>query len=147
MRVMRRIILSLVLFLLLSSQTTHALDFEGWPSFDPVADAKNSETKPQAARDQEEPITWQPWKDMRSYRYRTGCREIGAGKWERYLAFESRENVRIAEVSYGTLKAPDVVLSPSNPVAQIVLQSPTAFKWKWNASPNPGGQDASISVR
>ena len=135
------------MFLLLSSQTTHALDFEGWPSFDPVADAKNSETKPQAARDQEEPITWQPWKDMRSYRYRTGCREIGAGKWERYLAFESRENVRIAEVSYGTLKAPDVVLSPSNPVAQIVLQSPSAFKWKWNASPNPGGQGASISVR
>jgi hypothetical protein len=147
MRVMRRIILSLVLFLLLSSRTTHALDFEGWPSFDPVADAKNSETKPQAARDQEEPIRWQPWKDMRSYRYRTGCREIGAGKWERYLAFESRENVRIAEVSYGTLKAPDVLLSPSNPVAQIVLQSPSAFKWKWNASPNPGGQDASISVR
>jgi hypothetical protein len=147
MGVMRRIILSLVLFLLLSSRTTHALDFEGWPSFDPVADAKNSETKPQAARDQEEPITWQPWKDMRSYRYRTGCREIGAGKWERYLAFESRENVRIAEVSYGTLKAPDVLLSPSNPVAQIVLQSPSAFKWKWNASPNPGGQDASISVR
>jgi hypothetical protein len=144
---MRRIILSLVLFLSLSSQTTHALDFEGWPSFDPVADAKNSETKPQAARDQEEPITWQPWKDMRSYRYRTGCREIGAGKWERYLAFESRENVRIAEVSYGTLKAPDVLLSPSNPVAQIVLQSPTAFKCKWNASPNPGGQDASISFR
>jgi hypothetical protein len=147
MRVMRRIILSLVLFLLPSSQTTHALDFEGWPSFDPVADAKNSETKPQAARDQEEPITWQPWKDMRSYRYRTGCREIGAGKWERYLAFESRENVRITEVSYGTLKAPDVLLSPSNPLAQIVLQSPSAFKWKWNASPNPGGQDASISVR
>jgi len=147
MGVMRRIILSLVLFLLLSSRTTHALDFEGWPSFDPVADAKNSETKPQAARDQEEPIRWQPWKDMRSYRYRTGCREIGAGKWERYLAFESRENVRIAEVSYGTLKAPDVLLSPSNPVAQIVLQSPSAFKWKWNASPNPGGQDASISVR
>jgi hypothetical protein len=135
------------LFLLPSSQTTHALDFEGWPSFDPVADAKNSETKPQAARDQEEPITWQPWKDMRSYRYRTGCREIGAGKWERYLAFESRENVRITEVSYGTLKAPDVLLSPSNPLAQIVLQSPSAFKWKWNASPNPGGQDASISVR
>jgi len=147
MRVMRRIILSLVLFLLLSSQTSHALDFEGWPSFDQVADAKNSETKPQTARDQEEPITWQPWKDMRSYRYRIGCREIGTGKWERYIAFESRENVRIAEVSYGPLKAPDVMLSPSNPVAQIVLQSPSASKWKWNASSNPTAQDASISVR
>jgi hypothetical protein len=147
MRVMRRIILSLVLFLLLSSQTSHALDFEGWPSFDPVADAKNSETKPPAARDQEEPITWHSWKDMHSYRYRTGCREIGNGKWERYVAFESRENVRIADVSYGALKAPDVVLSPSNPVAQIVLQSPSASKWKWNASSDSTGQDASISVR
>jgi hypothetical protein len=147
MTVMRRIILSLVLFLLPSSQNSHALDFEGWPSFDPVVDAKNSETKPQAVRDQEKPITWQPWKEMGSYRYRTGCREIGTGKWERYVAFESRENVRIAEVSYGPLKAPDVLLSPSNPVAQIVLQSPSASKWKWNASPNPAGQDASISVR
>jgi hypothetical protein len=147
MRVMRRILLSLVLFLLSLSRTSHALDFEGWPSFDPLAETKNSETKPQTAREQEEPITWQPWKDMRSYRYRIGCREIGSAKWERYVAFESRENIRIAEISYGSLKAPDIMLSPSNPVGQIVLQSPSASKWKWNASSNPTAQDASISVR
>jgi hypothetical protein len=144
---MRRIILSLVLFLLLSSQAMYALDFEGWPSFDPVVDAVNSEAKPEAARDQEKPIMWEPWKDMHSYRYRIGCREIESGTWERYVAFESRENVRIAEVSYGPLKAPDVTLSPSNPVAQIMLQSPSASKWKWNASSNATGEDTSISVR
>jgi hypothetical protein len=139
--------LFLFLFLLLSSQNSHALDFEGWPNFDSAPDAKNPETKPQAAPDSKERITWLAWKDMRSYRYRTGRRYVGSGKWERYIAFESRENIRISEISYGPAKAPDVLLSPSKPVGQIMLQSPSVSIWKWNASLNSPGQEASISVR
>jgi hypothetical protein len=37
--------------------------------------------------------------------------------------FESRENVRFSEISYGSVKASDVLLSPSNPIAKIILLS------------------------
>ena len=136
--------LFLFLFLLLSSQNSHAQDFRGWPNFDSVPDVKNPETQPQDARDQKNQITWLPWKDMRTYRYRTGCRYEGSGKWERYIAFESRQNVRISGIAYGPMQAPDVLLSPSNSVGQILLLSPSASIWKWNASLDSPSQEASI---
>jgi hypothetical protein len=33
---------------------------------------------------------WEPWKDLRIYRYRTGSRYAGRGNWERYIIFEKR---------------------------------------------------------
>jgi hypothetical protein len=144
---MRRFGKSLFLFFLLSSWNSYALDFEGWPNFDPVpAPGKNPEPRQQPARDQKKQVTWLPWKDMRTYRYRTGRRYVGRGKWERYIAFEAHANVRISEVSYGPVKAPDLMLSPSNPVGQIVLQSPSVSIWKWNASLSSPPQEGSISV-
>ena len=79
-------------------------------------------------------ILWEPWKDLRIYRYRTGSRYAGRGNWERYVIFESHEKIHFSEISCGSVKAPDVSLSPSNPVAKIVLLSTSASRWKWNAS-------------
>ena len=132
---MRRFRKSLFLFLCLSSQNLDAQDFRGWPNFDSVPDTvKNPKAAPKASRHQQEQITWLPWNDLRTYRYRTGRRYAGNGKWERYIVFQSRENLRISEISYGSVKASDVLLSPSNPVAQIVLVSPSTSYWKWKAS-------------
>jgi hypothetical protein len=132
---MRRFRKSLFLFLCLSSQNLDAQDFRGWPNFDSVPDTvKNPKTAPKASRVQKEQITWLPWKDLGTYRYRTGRRYAGNGNWERYIVFQSRENLRISEISYGSVKASDVLLSPSNPVAQIVLASPSTSYWKWKAS-------------
>jgi hypothetical protein len=129
-----------MLFFLLSAQNSNALDFMGWPSFNPVPDTiKNPETETQAAGSKKAPlphkeIDWLPCKDLRTYRYRTGSRYAGGGNWERYITFESRENVRFSEISYGSVKASEVLLSPSNPVAKIVLLLPSASRWTWNAS-------------
>ena len=143
---MRRFGKSLFLFWWLSSQSVSAQDFRGWPNFNSVPDTvKNPKTAPKTSRaypettkknsrDQKEQITWLPWKDLRTYRYRTGRRYAGNGNWERYIVFQSRENIRFSEISYGSLKASDVLLSPSNPVAQIVLLSASPSLWKWNAS-------------
>jgi hypothetical protein len=60
--------------------------------------------------------------------------DIPDGNRERYIIFESHENVRFSGISCGSMKAPDVLLSPSNPVAKIVLLSTSASRWKWNAS-------------
>jgi hypothetical protein len=129
-----------ILLFLLSAQNANALDFVGWPNFNPVPDTiKNPETETQAARSKKAPlphkqIDWQPWKDLRMYRYRTGSRYAGRENWEHYIIFESRENVRFSEIFYGAVKASDVLLSPSNPVAKIVLLLPSASRWTWNAS-------------
>ena len=143
---MRRFRKSLFLFLCLSSQNLDAQDFRGWPNFDSVPDTvKNPKTAPKTSRvypattkknprDQKEQVMWLPWKDLHTYRYRTGRRYAGNGNWERYIVFQSRENLRISEISYGSVKASDVLLSPSNPVAQIVLVSPSTSYWKWKAS-------------
>ena len=132
---------SFILLFLLSDQNSMAQDFMGWPKFNTVPDTiKNGETKTQAARSEkkkplpQKQIVWQAWKDLRKYRYRTGSRYAGRGNWERYIIFESRENVHFSEISCGSAKAPDVLLSPSNPVAKIVLLSTSASRWKWNAS-------------
>lgn len=45
---------------------------------------------------------------------------------EHYLIFESRQNVRF----YDSLKASDVLVSASNPVAKIVLRSSSTSLWK-----------------
>ena len=65
---------------------------------------------------------------------RTGSRYAGRGNWERYIIFESPQNIHFSEISCGSAKATDVLLSPSNPVAKIVLLSTSASRWKWNAS-------------
>jgi hypothetical protein len=116
------------LFLLILSQSSKAQDFIGWPNFNPAPDTiKNPETDTEAAdRPKKAPllhkqIDWQPWKDMSMYRYRTGSRYVGRKNWEHYIIFESRENVRFSEISYGPMKASDVLLSSSAPVAKIVL--------------------------
>jgi hypothetical protein len=112
----------------------------GWPNFNSVPNpTKNPETKTQAVRSKkkslpQKQIVWQAWKDLRTYRYRTGSRYAGRGNWERYILFESRENVRFSGISCGSVKASDVSLSPSNPVAKIVLLSTSASRWKWTAS-------------
>jgi hypothetical protein len=112
----------------------------GWPNFDSVPDTtKNPETKMQAVRPKKKPlpqkqIVWQAWKDLRRYRYRTGSRYAGGGNWEHHIIFESPQNVHFSEISCVSAKAPDVSLSPSNPVAKIVLLSTSASRWKWNAS-------------
>lgn len=127
-------------FFLLWVQNSMAQDFMGWPNFNSVPDTiKNPETETQAARVKKAPrpqrqIDWQPWKQLPMYRYRTGSRYAGRGKWECYIIFESRENVRFSKISCGPVKAPDLLLSPANPVAKIVLLSPSASRWKWNAS-------------
>jgi hypothetical protein len=108
---------SFFLLFLLSDQSSMAQDFMGWPNFNSVPDTtKNPETKTQAVRS------------------KTGSRYAGRGNWERYIIFESPENVHFSEISCGSAKAPDVSLSPSNPVAKIVLLSTSASRWKWNAS-------------
>ena len=137
---MRRFGISFFLFFLLSAQNSNAQDFVGWPNFSSVPDTtKNPETKTQAVRSKkkslpQKQIVWQAWKDLRTYRYRTGSRYAGRGNWERYIIFESRQNVHFSEISCGSATAPDVSLSPSNPVAKIVLLSTSASHWKWNAS-------------
>jgi len=137
---MRRFGILFFLFFLLSSQSLNAQDFMGWPNFNSVPDTiKNPKTETQAAGSKKPPlpqkeIDWLPWKDLRMYRYRTGSRYAGRGNWERYIMFESRENVRFSEISYGSVKASDVLLSPANPVGKIVLLSHSASRWKWNAS-------------
>jgi hypothetical protein len=135
---MRRFGILFFLFFLLPSQNSNALDFMGWPNFNPDT-IKHPETETESARSKKAPlphkqIDWQPWKDMRMYRYRTGSRYAGRANWEHYIMFESRENVRFSEISYGSVKASDVLLSPSNPIAKIILLSPSASRWKWNAS-------------
>jgi hypothetical protein len=139
--VMSRFGMLFFLFLLLLSQSSNAQDFIGWPNFNPAPDTiKNPETDTEAAdRPKKAPllhkqIDWQPWKDMSMYRYRTGSRYAGRKNWEHYIIFESRENVRFSEISYGPMKASDVLLSSSAPVAKIVLPLPSASHWKWNAS-------------
>jgi len=130
----------LFLLFLLSDQNTMAQDFMGWPNFNSVPDTiKNPEARTQAPRSKKAPlpqkqIFWEPWKDLRMYRYRTGSRYAGRGNWERYVIFESHEKIHFSEISCGSVKAPDVLLSPSNPVAKIVLLSTSASRWKWNAS-------------
>ena len=140
---MRRFGISFFLFFsffLLSAQNSNSQDFVGWPNFNSVPDTtKNPETKTQAVRSKkkslpQKQIVWQAWKDLRMYRYRTGSRYAGRGNWERYIIFESPQNVHFSEISCGSAKAPDVSLSPSNPVAKIVLLSTSASHWKWNAS-------------
>jgi hypothetical protein len=137
---MRRFGILFFLFFLLSAQNSMAQDFMGWPNFNSVPDTiKNPESKTRAGRSKKESlpqkqIVWQPWKDLRMYRYRTGSRYAGRGYWERYVVFESPENVRFSGISCGSVKAPDVSLSSSNPVAKIVLLSTSASRWKWNAS-------------
>ena len=137
---MRRFGISFFLFFLFSAQNSNAQDFVGWPNFNSVPDTtKNPETKTEAVRSKkkslpQKQIVWQAWKDLHIYRYRTGSRYAGRGNWERYIIFESRENVDFSEISCGSAKAPDVLLSPSNPVAKIVLLSTSASRWKWNAS-------------
>jgi hypothetical protein len=143
---MRRFSILFFLFFLLQSQDSNAQDFMGWPSFDSAPDnVKHPETGTEAGRSKKAPpphkqIEWQPWKDMRIYRYRTGSRYAGHGNWEHYLTLESRENVRFSEISYGSAKASDVTLSSSNPVAKIVLLLPTASHWEWKASSTPPPQ-------
>ena len=137
---MRRFGILFFLFFLLSAQNSMPQNFVGWPSFNSVPDTiKNTETKTRSTRSKKKPlpqnqIVWQAWKDLRMYRYRTGSRYTGRGNWERYIIFESHENVRFSGISCGSVKAPDVLLSPSNPVAKIVLLSTSASRWKWNAS-------------
>jgi hypothetical protein len=137
---MRRLGILFFLLFLVSAQNLMAQDFMGWPHFNSVPDTiKNTETKTRAARSKKKPlpqkqIVWQAWKDMRVYRYRTGSRYAGRGNWERYIIFESHENVRFFGISCDSVKAPDVLLSPSNPIAKIVLISTSASRWKWNAS-------------
>jgi len=132
---MRRFGISFFLFFLFSAQNSNAQDFMGWPSFNSVPDTiKNTETKTRSTRSKKKPlpqnqIVWQAWKDLRMYRYRTG-----RGNWERYIIFESPRNVHLSEISCGSAKASDVSLSPSNPVAKIVLLSTSTSHWKWNAS-------------
>jgi len=136
----RRFGILFLLFFLLSSQSLKAQDFMGWPNFNSVPDTiKNPKTETQAAGSRKPPlpqkeIDWLPWKDLHMYRVRTGSRYAGRGNWERYIMFESRENVRFSEISYGSMKAPDVLLSPSNPVGKIVLLSHSTSLWKWHAS-------------
>src|SRR6202030_3619933 len=116
---MRRFGISFFLLFLLSAQNSNAQDFMGWPNFNSVPDTtKNPETKTQAVRSKK--------KSLPHY--------AGRGNWERYIIFESPENVHFSEISCGSAKAPDVSLSPSNPVAKIVLLSTSASRWKWNAS-------------
>jgi hypothetical protein len=137
---MRRLGILFFLLFLVSAQNLMAQDFMGWPNFNSVPDTiKNTETKTRVARSKKKPlpqkqIVWQAWKDMRVYRYRTGSRYAGRGNWERYIIFESHENVRFSGISCDSVKAPDVLLSPSNPIAKIVLISTSASRWKWNAS-------------
>ena len=137
---MRRFGILSLLFILLSAQNSNAQDFVGWPNFNSVPDTiKNPEARTQAPRSKKAPlpkkqIFWEPWKDLRMYRYRTGSRYVGRGNWERYVIFESHEKIHFSEISCGSVKAPDVLLSPSNPVAKIVLLSTSASRWKWNAS-------------
>jgi hypothetical protein len=137
---MRRLGILFFLLFLVSAQNLMAQDFMGWPNFNSVPDTiKNTETKTRVARSKKKPlpqkqIVWQAWKDMRVYRYRTGSRYAGRGNWERYIIFESHENVRFFGISCDSVKAPDVLLSPSNPIAKIVLISTSASRWKWNAS-------------
>ena len=137
---MRRFGIAFFLFFLLSAQNSMPQNFVGWPSFNSVPDTiKNTETKTRSTRSKKKPlpqnqIVWQAWTDLRKYRYRTGSRYAGRGNWERYIIFESSENVHFSEISCGSAKAPDVLLSPSNPVAKIVLLSTSASRWKWNAS-------------
>jgi len=137
---MRRFGISFFLFFLFSAQNSNAQDFVGWPNFNSVPDTtKSPQTKTQAVRSKKKPlpqnqIVWQAWKDLRMYRYRTGSRYAGRGNWERYIIFESPRNVHLSEISCGSAKASDVSLSPSNPVAKIVLLSTSTSRWKWNAS-------------
>src|SRR6202049_2117219 len=137
---MRRFGISFFLLFLLSAQNSNAQDFVGWPNFNSVPNpTKNPETKTQAVRSKkkslpQKQIVWQAWKDLRTYRYRTGSRYAGRGNWERYIIFESPQNVHFSEIFCGSAKAPDVLLSPSNRVAKIVLLSSSASHWKWNAS-------------
>jgi hypothetical protein len=137
---MRRFGISFFLLFLLSAQNSNAQDFVGWPNFNSVPNpTKNPETKTQAVRSKkkslpQKQIVWQAWKDLRTYRYRTGSRYAGRGNWERYIIFESPQNVHFSEIFCGSAKAPDVLLSPSNRVAKIVLLSTSASHWKWNAS-------------
>ena len=130
---MRRFGMLFFSFLLLSSQSTKALDFMGWPDFNSL---KNPETESPADQSPlpEEQVAWNPWKNTHLYRYRIGSRYAGRENWEHYLMFESHENVRFSQISYGSLKAPDVLVSPSNPVAKIVLRSSSTSRWKWTAS-------------
>src|SRR6476659_5349661 len=105
---MRRFAISFFLLFLLSDRNSMAQDFMGWPKFNTVPDTiKNGETKTQATRSKKKPlpqkqIVWQAWKDLRKYRYRTGSRYAGRGNWERYIIFESRENVHFSEISCGS---------------------------------------------
>src|SRR6266403_621978 len=109
-----------------------AQEFIGWPNFNSVPDTTtNPKTKTQVARSEKKPlpqeqIVWQAWKDLRVYRYRKGSRYAGRRNWERYIILESRENVRFSGISCVSAKAPDVPLSPSNPVEKIVLLSTSA---------------------
>lgn len=129
------------LFLVLWTQNVTALDFMGWPNFNPVPEpTKEPEAeKPAIARTKrglrpQTKVDWQPWQYSRIYRYRTGSRDAGQGKWERHIVFESRENVRLSNISCGGVKAPDVFLSAVHPVAEVVLLSVAASLWQWNAS-------------
>jgi hypothetical protein len=121
---------SFFLLLLFSDQNSMAQNLMGWPNFNTVPDTiKNGETKTQATRSKKKPlpqkqIVWQAWKDLRKYRYRTGSRYAGRGNWERYIIFESRENVHFSEISCGSAKAPDVSLSPSSLLSQKSSCSP-----------------------
>jgi hypothetical protein len=137
---MRRFAISFFLLFLLLDEDSMAQDLMGWPNFNTIPDTiKNEETKTQAARSKkkkqlpQKQIVWQAWTDLGKYRYRTGSRYDGRDNWERYIIFESRENVHFSEISCGSAKAPDVFLSPSNPVAKIALLSTSASRWKWNA--------------
>ena len=127
-------------FFLLWVQNSVAQDFMGWPNFNSVPETiKNSETETPAARAKKAPppqrqIHWQSWNQLRMYRYRTGSRYAGLGKWEHYVIFESRENVRFSKISCGPIKTPDISLSRANPVAKIVLLTPSGSRWEWNAS-------------
>jgi hypothetical protein len=86
------------LSLLLSSQHLNAQDLMGWPNFYSVSDTiQSEEIETQAAPGPKKRIYWLPWKDMRTYRYRTGCRYASNDNWERYIMFQSHENVRFSE--------------------------------------------------
>jgi len=73
----------------------------GWPNFNSVPDTiQSGEIEMQAAPGPKKRIYWLPWKDMRTYRFRTGCRYTSNNNWKRYIIFQSHENVPFSEISY-----------------------------------------------
>jgi hypothetical protein len=88
-------------------------------------------------------ITWKRWQEMPGgdFRFRTGDRYLGHGKWQHYLVFEQNracsKRIRFSLIHLASERVADAETSPRSRFAIVVITNGvmTARKglWSWTA--------------